>query len=154
MLLPGKTRIFAMMSIFLHVAFAVLFAKVTLSFPPPPAKRLSLLIMTREGVRGEIIQNEAAWPIPHRIEPDFSVDDALEPFGTKVPEWIDYQMPPSSIFEPRETLTVKVDLKELAARAYEPPPEEFFSHLPPEMKPMPVTDFAIGPGVPRIFETD
>jgi hypothetical protein len=154
MLRPAKIKIFVLMSILMHVAFAMLFAETTLSFRPPPIKRLSLAIMIREGAKGEIIQSEAAWPTPKRIEPEFSADAALDDFKAEAVEWIYFQAPDPSLFEPIETLTPAVDFQQLAAKAYEGPSEEVFSNQPPEMKTMPATVFALGPAAPEILGTD
>jgi hypothetical protein len=154
MLRPAKIKIFALMSILMHMAFALLFAKTTLSFPPPPMKTLSLAIIIREGAKSEIIQSEAAWPTPERAEPEFSVDISAADFEAEAVEWIYFQPPDPSLFEPLETLTPAVDFQQLAAKAYEPPPEEMFSHQPPEMKTMPATLFALGPAAPEILGTD
>jgi hypothetical protein len=143
-----------MMSIFMHVIFAILFAKTTLSFRPPPLKKLSLAILIREGAKGEIVQSEAAWPAPARTEPGFSPDAVLDDFGAEAVEWMYFLVPDPSLFEPAETLTPAVDLQQLAAKAYESPPEEMFAHQPPEMKTMPATNFALGPAAPEIFGTD
>jgi hypothetical protein len=78
---PAKLKIFALMSFVMHAAFVVLFARITLSFAPPEVKDLSLRIMTRAGAGGEIIQSEAAWPMPRRVEPGFSPAAALKNFG-------------------------------------------------------------------------
>ena len=154
MLRPAKVTVFALMSILMHVAFAMLFAETTLSFRPPPIKKLSLAIMIREGAKGEIIQSEAAWPTPARIEPEFSPDASMADFQAAADEWIYFQTPDPSLFEPIETLTPAVDLKQLAAKAYDLPPEEVFSNQPPEMKTMPAAVFALGPAAPEILGTD
>lgn len=151
MLHPAKVKIFALMSVAMHVAFAVLFAEITLSFTPPVVKKLSLTIMTRESARGEIIQSEAAWPMPARSEPDFSPDATMQEFGSEATQWIDFRKPDPSLFEQDETLIPVIDLKNLAAKAYEPPPNELYAHPSPELKTMPVTDLALGPAVPEIF---
>lgn len=154
MLNPAKVKIFAFMSVFIHVAFAALFAEVILSFQPPQLKKLSLTIIIREGAKGEITQSEAAWPMPRRIDPDFSPEAALKDFGSEAAEWIDFKAPDPSLFEPKETLIPIIDLKKLAAKAYEPPPKELFSHPAPELKAMPATDFVLGPTAPEIFGAD
>ncbi len=142
------------MSVIIHVGFAVLFARVTPSFQPPTLKQLSLTIMTRESAKGEIIRSEAAWPMPKRVEPDFVPSEALKNFGKEAVEWIDYEPPDPSLFEPKDTLTPDISIGELAASAYEPPNNDFFSHPPPELKRMPVTDFALGPAAPDILGAD
>lgn len=154
MLHPAKVGIFALMSVLIHVAFVVLFAEITLSFQPPMVRPLALTIMVREGAKGEIIQSEAAWPTPVRAEPDFSHDAALEDFGLEAAEWIDFATPDPSLFEPKKPLAAAVDIRKLAARAYEPPKPEIYLHLPPELKTMPATNFAIGPAAPEIFGTE
>jgi hypothetical protein len=151
---PAKVKIFAFMSVLIHVAFVILFAEVILSFQPPPVRKLALTIITRGGAKGEIVQTEAAWPMPGRIEPDFSPEKALDSFGAEIAEWIDFGAPDPSLFEPKETLMPAVDLQKLAAKAYAPPPEELFSHPAPELKTMPPTDFALGPSVPELLGTD
>jgi hypothetical protein len=147
----AKLKIFALMSVIIHVVFAVLFAQVTPSFQPPTLKRLSLTIMTREGAKGEIIRSEAAWPMPKRVEPGFAPDDALKDFGKEAAEWIEFRPPDPSLFEPKDTLSPGVNIRELAEKAYEPPANDFFSHPPPELKRMPVTDFALGPTAPDLL---
>lgn len=142
------------MSALIHVVFAVLFAEITLSFPPPPIKKLALTIMIREGAKGEIIQSEAAWPTPQRhAEPGFSPDATLESFGPEASGWIDFETPDPSLFEPEKPLAASVDIGRLAARAYDPP-AELFSRPAPALKTMPLTDFALGPAAPEIFGTD
>lgn len=143
-----------MMSILVHVVFAILFANVTLSFHLPPTKRLSLAIMIREGAKGEIIQSEAAWPTPTRIEPELPPATIPNDAEALAREWIHFQPPDAALFEPIETLTPDVDFQQLAAKAYEMPPEKVFANQPPETKAMPVADFALGPATPGIFETD
>jgi hypothetical protein len=151
---PADVRIFGVMSVLIHVAFAVLFAEVTLSFPPPPVRKLALTIMIREGARGEIIQSEAAWPTPERHDaPGFSPDKILDNFGHETAEWIDFETPDPSLFDPKEPLADSIDIGRLAARAYDPP-AELFSPPPPELKTMPLTDFALGPAAPEIFGTE
>lgn len=154
MLRPAKIEIFALMSILMHVTFVMLFAETTLSFRPPQVKTLSLAIMIREGAKGEIIQSEAAWPRPERIEPEFSPAESPADFKAQAVQWIDFQPPDPSLFEPIETLTPPVDLQQLAAKAYEPPPEELFTNQPPEMKTAPETVFTLGPAAPEILGTD
>ena len=154
MLDSAELKIFALMSVIIHVAFAILFARVTPSFQPPTLKQLSLTIMTRESAKGEIIRSEAAWPMPKRVEPGFAPDDALKDFGSEAAKWIDFKAPNPSLFEPKDTLTPGIDIRELAAKAYEPPPNDFFSHPPPELKRMPVTDFALAPAAPDILGAD
>lgn len=142
------------MSVLMHVVFAVLFAEITPSFEPRMVRPLALTIMVREGAKGEIIQSEAAWPMPVRAEPDFSHDTALDDFGLEAAEWIDFATPDPSLFEPKKPLAAAVDIRKLAARAYDPPKPEAFPHLPPEFKTMPVINFALGPGAPEIFGTE
>ncbi len=142
------------MSVLMHVVFAVLFAEITPSFEPRMVRPLALTIMVREGAKGEIIQSEAAWPMPVRAEPDFSHDAALDGFGLEAAEWIDFATPDPSLFEPKKPLAAAVDIRKLAARAYDPPKPEAFPHLPSEFKTMPATNFALGPAAPEIFGTE
>jgi hypothetical protein len=151
---PADVKIFGVMSVLIHVAFAVLFAEITLSFPPPPVRKLALTIMIREGAKGEIIQSEAAWPTPERqAAPGFSPDETLESFGSEATGWIDFETPDASLFDPKKPLADSVDIGRLAAKAYAPP-AELFSPPPPELKTMPLTDFALGPAAPEIFGTE
>ena len=154
MLPPAKIKIFAVMSALMHVVFAVLFAETTLSSTPRPVTDLALTIMIREGARGEIIQSEAAWPTPARIaEPGFSPEETLDSFGPEAAEWIDFEAPNSSRFEPKKPLVASIDIGRLAAGAYEPP-TELFAPPPAEFKTMPLTDLALGPAAPELFGTE
>ncbi len=142
------------MSALIHVAFALLFAETTLSFTPKPVRTLALSIMIREGAKGEIIQSEAAWPTPGRhAAPGFSPDETLDSFGSEAAEWIDFEAPDPSLFEPKKPLVASIDIGRLAAGAYEPP-TQLFSRPPPEFKAMPLTDFTLGPAAPEIFGTE
>ncbi len=154
MLLPARTKVFVTLSVFMHLAFALLFAEVTLSFPPPPIQKLSLMIITRGGGQGEIVQSEAGWPTPNRLEPGFSADRALKSLDADIPKWMEYAAPDPSIFTPRDALAPDIDIAELAAKAYEGAPGELFSHPPAESKPRPMAGLAIGPAVPEIFGSD
>ena len=147
-------KVFALLSALIHIGFALLFANLTLSFPPPPVKELSLTIMTRGGGQGEVIQSEAGWPTPKRFEPDFSAEKALQSLDDDIPKWIEYGTVDSSLFVPDDALTPNIDIAQLAAKADEAAPEEIFSHLPAESKTRPIPDFAVGPAMPEIFGSD
>jgi len=151
---PAKIKVFVFLSVLMHAAFAVLFAEVTLSFPPPSVKQLSLSIMTRGGGRGEIIQSEAGWPMPKRLVPVFSAEKTLGSLGGEIPDWMEYRAPDPSNFVSRDALAPEINVIDLAAKAYEGAPKELFSHMPAEAKARPITDFALRPVAPKIFETD
>jgi hypothetical protein len=151
---PTKLKFFVLISIFMHVGFAILFAKVSLSFVPPQVKKLSLVIMTRGEGRGDIVQDEAAWPMPKRMEPDFSAENELKSLEAEIKKWTRAGMPDLSFFSPKESIFPKMEITELAAEAHIKPPEELFSHLAAESKPRPLADFALRPAVPEISEND
>ena len=154
MLHPAKIKVFILFSILMHAAFALLFATVTLSFPPPPVKKLSLTIMTRGGGQGEIIQSEAAWPMPRRIEPEFSSEEGLRSFDIEIGEWMGFEQPNISSFSPKGSLIPKIEIAELAAKAQAGPPEELFARMPAESKARPLPDFALGPPIVEALEAD
>jgi hypothetical protein len=154
LLYPGKVTIFALFSIVMHLAFALLFAEVTPSFSLPPVKELSLTLRTRGGGEGEIVQSKAAWPMPARAEPAFSAEGVLKSFDAEIEKWTQFGLPGPPFFSPKETFVPRIDVAELAGRAYAGPPEGAFSRPPPESKVMPIADFALGPGFPEIFGSD
>lgn len=154
MLYPGKVTIFAFFSILMHLAFALLFAKVTLSFSLPPVKELSLTLRTRGGGEGAIVQSKAAWPTPPRAEPAFSAEEVLGSLDAETEEWTQFGLPGPAFFSPKETLAPQIEVAELAAKAYAGPPEGAFSRPPAESKAMPIADFALGSGFPEIFGSD
>lgn len=138
----------------IHVVFAVLFAEVTLSFPPPVVKGMSLTILTREGGSAEIVRSEAAWPMPKRVEPEFSAGKALKGLDAGVEVWGRPVMSDSFFFVSPETMVSHKGVVELTDEAYSRPPDELFSRPHAESKAMPVTDFALGPTLPDILEGD
>ena len=150
----GKIKIFALFSILIHVAFALFFAEVTLSFSPPTVRELSLTLVTRGGGQGEIIPSEAAWPMPLRVEPPFSAKEVLKKFDAEIEEWTQFGLPDSSFFSPDETLIPRAEIAELAGRTYIAAPEDLFSQLPAESKATPIADFALGLALPEIFENN
>lgn len=154
MLYSGTIRIFVLFSIVIHVAFALLFAEVTLSFSPPIVRDLSLTLVTRGGVQGEIIPSEAAWPMPARAEPRLPVENVLRGLETEIEEWAQFGLPDSSFFSPDETLIPDPEIADLAGRASIGARADLFSQLPAESKAMPVADFALGPAAPDIFEDE
>lgn len=154
MLRSGKIAVFVLFSLVLHAGFALLFSEVRLSFTPPTVKELSLAIMARGGEQGEIIQSEAAWPTPSRLEPEFSAERMVKALESDTTRWTRFGVPAVSHFTPRETLAPEIDLGELAQKAHPGSHEQEFSQLAPERKTMPVADFALGPALPEIFEAD
>jgi hypothetical protein len=151
---PTKTEIFILLSVLMHAAFVALFARVSLSFPPPAEKKFSLTITMREGGRGEIVQGKAGWATPKRIEPGFSAEEVFESLDDDIHEWMMYGPPDPPLFASNDAPAPEIDIAEFAAKAYQRPPEELFSHLPAESRIGPTTDFAIGPALPEIFVTD
>lgn len=152
MLRSGKIGVFALFSVLMHVGFMALFHNVTLSFPPPLARDLSLTILVRGGGRGEIIQSEAAWPTPGRIEPEFSAEEALSLMRNEIRDWIHVTTPGLPYFTAKEPLVPKVDVAALADAAYPGAPRDAFAQAPPESKTMPMTEFALGPAFPALFD--
>jgi hypothetical protein len=151
-LYSGTIKIFVLFSIVIHVSFALLFAQVTLSFSPPTVRELSLTLVTRGGVQGEIIPSEAAWPMPPRAEPPLSVNEVLTSLDAEIEEWAQFGLPDSSFFSPDKTLIPHLEIADLAGRAHIGTSEGLFSQLPAESKATPIADFALGPAVPEMFE--
>jgi hypothetical protein len=135
----------------MHAGFVLLFRNVTLSFSPPEAKNLSLTILVRGPGKGEIIQNEAAWPTPGRIEPPFPAQEALTRMSGDAQEWMRVGVPGAPYFTVKETLVPQLDIAALADMAYSEP-QDAFAQAPPESKAMPITEFALGPAFPTIFD--
>jgi hypothetical protein len=143
-------KIFILLAILMHVAFAVLFARVTPSVTPPPEKKLSLSILTRGSVRGDIIQTEASWPMPRREEPAFAADEVLKSFDADIEALAAVGMPGQSVLAPKDTLVPQTDIATLAAEAHVGPAEDPFSLLSPDLKATPLREFALGPTVPEL----
>lgn len=135
----------------MHVAFVILFAKVGLSFTPPQDRGLSLILLMRGKGGGDIIQSEAAWPTPHRIEPDFSTKEILRDFDGEIKTWARLGVPELSFFAPKEMMVPQVETAQLADNAHSLPTESF-SHAPAELKPMPRVDFTLPQTMPEIFK--
>ena len=154
MLHPVKLRLFILLSVLMHVTFAVLFAKVGLSFPPPQSQEMSLRILIQGKGRGDIVQSEAAWPMPGRIEPDFSAHNVLVGFDKEIKNWTQLGMPDLSAFSPKDAVVPRMKTAELAAEAFSGSSEEQISGMPAASKPVPIVDFALSPALPKIFEHD
>ena len=154
MLHPAKLRLFVLLSVLMHIAFAVLFAKVSLSFPPPQSQELSLTILIQGKGRGDIIQSEAVWPMPKRIEPGFSAQNTLKSFDKEIENWTQLGMPDLSVFSPKDAIVPRMKTAELAAEALSGSSEELISHMPAASKPVPIIDFALPPALPKMFEHD
>jgi hypothetical protein len=149
----GKIKVFAVISILLHVAFVLLFGKVTFSSSPPD-KTIPLFFVTREASKAEIMQSTAAWPMPRRHEPPFPTEEALKRLDSDIMQWTQFGLPDSSHFSPKDTLIPQMKIAELAEKAYEGAPAEAFAQLPAESKPMPIADFALGPAFPEFSGID
>ncbi|RJP17546.1 MAG: hypothetical protein C4520_16410 [Candidatus Abyssobacteria bacterium SURF_5] len=154
MLHSGKPALFALFSVVVHILFVVLFAQVTLSFTPPPVKQLSLVLMSSGGGQSDIVQKEAVWISPKRIEPAFPVDAVLSELESEVPKWRHLAKPEDALFTLKETLLPVVDVKETADKLRPRPPDKLFAAPPAESKPMPTAEFALGPDLPRILHED
>jgi len=151
---PAKLRLFVLLSVLMHIAFAVLFAKVSLSFPPPQSQELSLTILIQGKGRGDIIQSEAVWPMPKRIEPSFAAQNTLKGFDKEIESWTQLGMPDLSVFSPKDAIVPRMKTAGLAAEAYSGSSEKLILHMPAASKPVPISDFALSPALPKMFERD
>ncbi len=153
MLYSGKIRVFVLISLCVHAAFALLFREVTLG-SVPQARDLSIVLVSRGPGKIETLHSAPAWPMPVRFEPSLPVDEMLDRLDADVLQWAQVGNPDASLFAPGETLTSGFDIAQAAGKAYEGPPQDLFSPLPAESKFMPTTDFALNLSAPGIFRGD
>ncbi len=139
----GKPALFVLFAVIIHVLFALLFSEVTLSFKPPTAKRISLVLAPSRENQSEIVQTEAAWTSPQRLEPEFPVDETVSRLGAKLPELMQLDQPEETAFL-SELSIPSVDIKDTAEKLCPRPSQELFSTLPAESKQMPIPEFALG----------
>jgi hypothetical protein len=142
------------MSILIHAAFAILFSNVSPSSPPPQSGKLFLDIEVMGKVREEIFQNEAAWPMPRRIEPGFSAENTFDDLGDEIKAYAQLGMPDMSFFSPRDAIVPHMKTPGLATEVSAGSTEKLFSDLPAASKPTPIIDFALPPAMPKIFGDD
>jgi hypothetical protein len=151
---PAKLKLFVLLSVLMHIAFALLFAEVSLSFPPPQIQDMSLTILIQGKGRGDIVQVEAAWPMPERIEPEFSAQDTLKGFDKDIRNWTQLGMPDLSVFSPKDAIVPRMKTADFAAEALSGSSKDLITHIPAASKPVPIIDFALPPALPKIFEND
>jgi hypothetical protein len=154
MLNSGKPVIFAFFSVLIHVFFALLFSKITLSFNPPAVKNVSLSLMTTGTGQSDIIQKEAVWSSPKRLEPAFPLTEVLAELESAVPQWMSLERPEALLFAPQESLLPQVDINHAAEKLRPRSPIDFFASPPAESKPMPTAEFALGSDFPDLFGKD
>ncbi|MBI5117432.1 hypothetical protein HZA56_13225 [Candidatus Poribacteria bacterium] len=150
MLYSGKLRVFVTISICVHALFALLFREVTIG-AAPPAKDLSIILVSRSAAKIETLQTAAAWPMPVRREPSLPADELLNELDSDIMQWTQHGLPDASFFSPSETLIPPTDIARAAEAAYARPPQELFEPRPAESKSMPTTDFALSLSAPGIF---
>jgi hypothetical protein len=151
---PARIKVFVLIAILMHVAFAILFSKVGLSFLPPQSQELSLEIVVQGTGRADIMQTEAAWPMPERTEPSISAETILKSLDEDAQDWAQSGVPDLLYFLPKDAVVPLKKTPELAAEAPDGLPEEFFSYAPAESKPTPMIEFALPPAMAKIFEAD
>jgi len=151
---PAKLRLFVLLSVLMHIAFAVLFARVSLSFPPPQTQKMSLTILIQGKGHADIVQTEAVWPMPDRIDPTFSADNVLKEFDSDIKNWAEIGMPDLSLFSPKDGVVPRMQTAHLATEAYRGSTEELITDIPAASKPVPIIDFAFPPATSKMFEYD
>jgi hypothetical protein len=154
MLNSGKPIIFALFSVFIHALFALLFSRITLSFNPPEVRNVSLMLMTSGTGQSDIIQKEAVWSAPARLEPAFPVTEVLSDLESTIPQWMSLDRPEALVFAPRESLLPQVDINHAAEQLRPRCPIDIFAAPPAESKPMPTAEFALGSDFPDLFGKD
>ncbi len=148
MLESGKFKIFIILSFLTHVLFSLLFGMVGLSFDPPSARELSLMLLTRGGGEGDIIQIEPGWPLPPKIEPRLLADRVSPDLVPQIEEWTEIGVPEPLQFLPTGKVIPELEIPRLVEGGRREPPPHIFSRLPKEAKPMPEFDSLFGPVPP------
>ena len=119
MLNSGKIKVFVVISVVMHVCFALFFTKVTFRSATPPDRKLSLLLVAREARKTEIVQSTAAWPLPRRLQPAFPTEQTLKSLDPDIMQWTQFGLPDAPSFSPKETIIPQIQVAELAEKAYE-----------------------------------
>ncbi len=154
MLDSGKIKAFIIISLVMHLFFALIFNNVTARPTTPPDRKLSLFLVTRQASKSEIVQTTAAWPMPRRLEPDLPIAQTLKKLDSDAMQWAQVGLPDTAYFSPKDTLIPQIQIAELAEKAYERDSTEALSRLPAESKSMPIADFALGPAFPEFSGID
>ncbi len=154
MLDSGKIKVFVVLSVVMHVFFALMFNGVTVKPTVLPDKKLSLLLVAREASKTGIVQSTGAWPLPRRLQPALPAGQTLESLNPDIMRWAQVGLPDASYFSPKETIVPQIQIADLAEKAHEGTPTEVFAQLPAESKSMPIADFALGPAFPEFSGID
>jgi hypothetical protein len=150
----GKPTLFVFFSIIIHVSFALLFSQVTLSFNPPTAKQLTLTLVSGGGGKGDIIQKEAVWTAPQRVEPDFPVGEIYSRLEGEIPYRLSLDQPAEILLAPREALIPSPKVSQVAEEVRPRPPKDLLAPLPAESKAVPTAEFALGSDIPELLNED
>jgi hypothetical protein len=150
----GKPALFILFSVIIHVSFALFFSQVTLSFTPPAEKQLTLTLLAAGAGKGDIIQKEAVWTAPQRVDPDFPVEEIYSRLQREIPYWLSLDQPDEALFAPRESLVPFPEIPQIAEKVRPHPPEDLLAPLPAESKPVPTAEFALGSDIRELLNED